>query len=423
MKIWDIALKDTLRSLRSMFLLVFMFGIPLLMTGMFAIMFGGQESEESFALPVTRVAAANLDEGSPALQVGMAGIGMAGVDSLGDYFLQNLSSENMDDLVEVREVADEAAALAALENGEADIALVFPQDFSADFSQINSQARIGFYEGANAGMGADVVHTVLTQMSDGLSGMRITLDVAAQSASTDEATMMAISQEYVMATMGQNPHELVTLTALSGEPAAETDIRKSILGPIMGAMMIFFAFFTGTTTAQSILREDEEGTLARLFTTPTRRNKVLVGKFLAVLLTVTVQVIVLLAAAWLIFGIQWGSLVSVVLFATGIILPASAFGIFINAWIKNSKQGGVIYGGLLTVTGMVGMFTVFTGGNTSPAMEMISLFVPQGWAVRGLMQSMQGATLAVVTTTLAVCLLWSLVFIVIGSLRFQKRFA
>jgi len=188
-------------------------------------------------------------------------------------------------------------------------------------------------------------------------------------------------------------------------------------------MMIFFAFFTGTTTAQSILREDEEGTLARLFTTPTSRNKVLVGKFLAVLLTVTVQVIVLLAAARLIFGIQWGSLVSVVLFATGIILPASTFGIFVNAWIKNSKQGGVIYGGLLTVTGMVGMFTVFTGGNANPGMEMVSLFVPQGWAVRGLMQSMQGDSLMVVATTLAACLLWSLVFIVIGSLRFQKRFA
>ena len=41
MKILDIALKDMTRSFRSMFALIFMFGIPLLMTGMFYFMFGG----------------------------------------------------------------------------------------------------------------------------------------------------------------------------------------------------------------------------------------------------------------------------------------------------------------------------------------------------------------------------------------------
>ena len=50
----------------------------------------------------------------------------------------------------------------------------------------------------------------------------------------------------------------------------------------MGGMTIFYAFFTGTSTAQTILREDEDGTLPRLFTTPTSQATVLGGKFLAV---------------------------------------------------------------------------------------------------------------------------------------------
>ena len=37
----------------------------------------------------------------------------------------------------------------------------------------------------------------------------------------------------------------------------------------MGGMMIFYAFFTGASTGQTILQEEEEGTLPRLFTTPT----------------------------------------------------------------------------------------------------------------------------------------------------------
>ena len=40
MKAIDIALKDLTRSFRSAFAVIFMFGVPLLMTGMFYLMFG-----------------------------------------------------------------------------------------------------------------------------------------------------------------------------------------------------------------------------------------------------------------------------------------------------------------------------------------------------------------------------------------------
>jgi ABC-type transport system involved in multi-copper enzyme maturation permease subunit len=53
--------------------------------------------------------------------------------------------------------------------------------------------------------------------------------------------------------------------------------------------MIFFSFFTASYAMQTILQEDEEGTLARLFTTPTPRSSILAGKFLAVFFTVIIQ--------------------------------------------------------------------------------------------------------------------------------------
>ena len=137
------------------------------------------------------------------------------------------------------------------------------------------------------------------------------------------------------------------------------NLLLSIIGPIMGGMMVFYAFFTGTSTAQSILKEEEERTLPRLFTTPTPQATILTGKLLSVFMTVCTQVIVLLIAAHLIFGIQWGDLWSVVLMAAGIIFSASSFGIFVNSFLKNTKQGGVIFGGVLTVTGMVGMISIF----------------------------------------------------------------
>jgi hypothetical protein len=144
-----------------------------------------------------------------------------------------------------------------------------------------------------------------------------------------------------------------------------------------------------------------------------------------VFLTVSAQVIILLIAARLIFGIQWGAFLSVAVMAAGIIFSASSFGIFVNSFLRNSKQGGVIFGGLLTVTGMIGMIKIFAM-NSPIAIQMgdtVSLLVPQGWAIRGLMQAMNGQpTSSVLITTLA-SVLWSAIFFAIGVWRFNKRFA
>jgi ABC-type transport system involved in multi-copper enzyme maturation permease subunit len=199
----------------------------------------------------------------------------------------------------------------------------------------------------------------------------------------------------------------------------------SIITPIMGGMMIFYAFFTGASTAQSILKEEEERTLPRLFTTPTPQATILSGKLLAVFLTVSVQVIVLIIAARLIFRIQWGDFISVALVALGIVFSASSFGVFVNSFLKNTKQGGVLFGGVLTVTGMLGMISIFAIGSPAASQmgDTVSLLVPQGWAVRGLMQSMSGEPLSDLLVTSLVLLAWSATFFSIGVWRFNRRYA
>jgi ABC-2 type transport system permease protein len=155
------------------------------------------------------------------------------------------------------------------------------------------------------------------------------------------------------------------------QPNSQADEKKEennllgILGPIMGGMAIFYAFYTGTATAESILREEEERTLPRLFTTPTPQATILSGKFLAVFLTVFVQIIVMLIAGRLIFQIQWGSLTALVFLVVGVVVVASSFGIFINSFLKDTKQGGIVFGGVLTLTGMIGMMRIFTMGVAS----------------------------------------------------------
>jgi ABC-2 type transport system permease protein len=142
------------------------------------------------------------------------------------------------------------------------------------------------------------------------------------------------------------------------------------------------------------------------------------------LLTVSVQVVVLLIAAHLIFGIQWGAFLSVALTAVGIVLTASSFGIFINSLLKTTRQGGVIFGGVLTLTGMIGMISVVAGNSPTGAQlgNSVALLVPQGWGVRGLALAMNGEPLVDVLLNLLVMLVWFAVFFAIGVWRFNRRY-
>lgn len=110
--------------------------------------------------------------------------------------------------------------------------------------------------------------------------------------------------------------------------------------------------------------------------------------------------------------------------AAGIIISASSFGIFVNSFLKNTKQGGVIFGGVLTVTGMMGMIKIFAM-NSPIAKQMgdtVSLLVPQGWAIRGLMQAMDGEPFLSVLTTVLISFLWSATFFAVGVWRFNRRY-
>ncbi len=434
MKAWDIAIKDLTQSFRSAFAVIFMFGVPLLMTGMFYIMFGGMsnDDESAFALPTTRVVIANLDEGFPDMQ-GLPGNSETG--SLGEVIAVTLQQDEFANLMEVNLVDSSEAAHLAVDRQEAGLAIIIPKDFSRQFTGSTSQAVLRVYQDPTLTIGPAIVRSLLSQFMDGMSGGKIAASVIlSNNPASDPAQIAEITEAYLaFSTQVQSPETLVEVHAPAAAvgtandsknaPSQQNNLLMTIIGPIMGGMLIFYAFYTGTTTAQTVLKEDEEGTLPRLFTTPTPQSTILSGKLLAVFMTVLVQVVVLLILGRLIFKITWGGLLPVSMMSAGTIIVAATFGVFINSLIKNTKQGGLIYGGLLTVTGMLGMMPIFTQSVGGTPLDIVSLAMPQGWAVRGLLQCIRGASSQAVFLTTLVMLAWSLVFFCAGVWRFQKRYA
>jgi len=434
MKAIDIALKDLTRSFRSTFAIVFMFGVPLLVTGMFYFMFGSMAKNGGFDLPKTKVIIANMDAGGPKFQLNPKNIpGGRKADTMGDLIVSILESDEIADLIEVAYAPDAQSARSSVDNQDAQVAIIIPPDFSEQFADVEKgKAVIEFYQDPTLTIGPSIMRAILNRFLDSMAGIKIAVNVFMDETDSSQYVLVGqVVQGYLdnSLAMSDDPAaELLDVRTPAGAQKSEEEKSQNLLltivGPIMGAMMIFYAFFTGTSTAQSILREEEERTLPRLFTTPTRQATILTGKLLSVFMTVSVQVIVLLIAARLIFGIQWGDPPKVALVALGIIFSASSFGIFVNSFLKTTKQGGVIFGGVLTVTGMIGMISIFAMNAPGAAAlsGTVSLLVPQGWAIHGLMQSMHGDPLSQLLISFLVMLGWSAAFFVIGVMRFNRRY-
>ncbi|MEK7440590.1 MAG: ABC transporter permease [Chloroflexota bacterium] len=433
MKVLDIALKDMTRSFRSMFAVIFMFGIPLLMTGMFYFMFGNIAGSGEFNLPKTKVIVANLDKGGPKFQVNTKNIpGGAKANTMGELVLNVLQSERVAELVDLTLAPDAETARAAVDGQQAQVALIIPQDFSKQFADVDGHAVIEFYQDPTLTIGPGIIRAFLNRFMDGMAGVKIAVNVFLDEAEArDQALAGVVVQRYLDISLAQTENIETKLLDTRAPQKKEKNVEEEkqnillrLITPIMGGMMIFYAFFTGTSAAQSILKEEEERTLPRLFTTPTSQATILSGKLLAVFLTVLVQVTTLLIISPIIFGIRWGEISLVSLAAFGIICSASSFGIFVNSLLKDTKQSGVIFGGVLTVTGMLGMISVFAAGSSGGGRlgETVSLLVPQGWAVRGILLAVNHAPIGDSFLNMIALLVWSVVFFAVGVWRFNRRY-
>lgn len=427
MKTLDIALKDIRLSFRSAFALVFMFAVPILITGMFYFMFGGTSDDDdgSFDLAAIQVVIVNLDEGRLPEAAGNDGGAAA---SLGQVLAQLLQDEELDDLLRIREAADADSARAAVDEQEAQVAIIIPANFTEAILEPAAEAEVELYPDPSLVLGPEIVRTLLSQIIDDFSGAKIALDVTTEQTA---AAGLPIDHQQVQQIIGQyqqrgdQNESLVVIRAPGAQDESSSDPLTAILAPIMGGMMVFYAFFTGAASAQSILTEEENGTLQRLFSTPTTRRTILTGKFLAAGLTVLIQVIVLLVFARIVFDITWGEFANVAVFVIGTVFAAATFGVFLISLMRSSRQSGVIFGGVLTLTGMLAMLPIFTSNspNTPPLVNTVALLVPQGWVLRGLSLAREGSDIVPVLLNLLVLLIWSGVFFVLGRGRLRNRFA
>jgi ABC-2 type transport system permease protein len=433
MKILDIALNDLLRSFRSVFTIGMAVLAPLLLTGLIYFAFGGLSGGD-VSLTAIKVGVVNADK-LPAETVLEAPIG---TNIRAMFFDESVKS-----WIAANDYPDEASVRAAVDKQEIGVAVVIPADFTEKYLRkggvippLQEVAQVLIISDPTLSIGPAVVEDMVTMMVDAVDGGGIAIQTLierqqANGVQTDPAQIPGWAERYgnwyrdFQRNLFHHPEKAaLVLTAPSAGEAQAADPIQQMMGLTMAGQMIFFAFFTGAYAMMSILREDEEGTLARLFTTPTDRTQILMGKFLAVVLTVSLQGLVLMLAGRLAFGIAWGAPASVALALAGQVVAASGLGVLLIALVKTSKQGGLVLGGGLTALGMLGgLFTANMPNAMPEAMTMLANFTPQGWVLKTWKLALAGAAPADLLLPCGILLAMGLVMFALGAGMFKKRYA
>jgi ABC-2 type transport system permease protein len=415
MTILDVAIKDLKRVFRSVFALIMMFGAPLLIAGLLYFAFGGLMSgNDSFTLARTRLVIANLDQANSSGSAFKAG----------EMLISFLKNEELHNILEIKMVSDEASARSTVDQQQADVALVIPPDFTQAALTPDQKAAVILYQDPTLTIGPGIVKDLVNHFMDGFSGAKIAAKVTTDAARSPANPQMSerASKQYASYLESSDHGEALHLTSPSGQ-TEQSSSRMAMIGPIMAGMMIFFVFFMGGNGAESIIREHEEGTLARLFTTPASASTILAGKFTGVFVTLLIQTTVLLGASTLIFHISWGKPLSVGLATFGLLVAATGFGVMLMSFIKSTRQAGLILGGVLTLTGMIGGLITNGIPNIPKVMDTIALTMPQGWAMHAWKLSLARSSPNALLLPTTVLVLLGCIFFAIGLTLFRRRFA
>ena len=422
MKIFDLALKDLTRSMRSFFFLGMTLAAPLLITMLMYFAFGSLSSGDVSMTPIS-VGLVNADV-LPADSVLE--------DSLGNNIRSMFFDESVKSWIQAADYPDEAAARQAVNERKIGVALIIPATFTEEYLAGNSSNPITILQDPVLSIGPTVVGDMVTSMLDGVAGGGIAYQVIDARVQANGGTLNPQNIPLILNEYGEwyadfqralfhSPEKaamLVETPAVSGE---KSNGLQNMIALVMCGQLIFFSFFTSAYSMQSLLEESEEGTLARLFTTPTSRTTILAGKFLSVLLTVLFQGAALLLIGKLFFKINWGEPGAVILALLGQVFASVGLGVLLVSMLKSTKQAGPVFGGALTALGMIsGLFT--TNIEMPAAFNAIGNFTPQGWVLKAWKLAIAGQPSSELLLPLLILLAGGLLMFSVGAVLFRRRF-
>lgn len=428
MRALNIAWKDIRHTYRSIAGVAMMLVAPLLLALALGAAFG---SGDNFSIAAVKTVVVDEDEG--------AGAGSAAAGAL---LTAALSSPDVADLLDITQVATPEEARSLVDGGDAAVAVLIPPGLTAALlggaagggsegtgetaGAPASGAEVQIYKDPSLTIGPAIVAAVVQGVTQSLNGARAAAGAAVQLGLTQGVSGAALSG-------------LATRTAEAFAAAAQSDAvitlderapqvtgvqeqkRPNVASQVLVGMMLFFMMFGAGVPARSILDEHREGTLSRLFTTPTPRGVILGGKYISVFLVVLIQAVVLVLAGWLLLGADWGEAGPVAVLILCSSLVAASLGLVTVSFAKTPAQAGAVSSAVFVFLGLIS--GNFTGTADVGALSTVRRVSPVGWLMEGWTDVLFGGSWKAIGLPCLAALGFTVVLFAIATFFFRRRYA
>jgi ABC-2 type transport system permease protein len=313
----------------------------------------------------------------------------------------------------VTAVDDEAAARAAVDEGDADAAAVIPVGFGAAV-QSGEAVGITIIGDTSAGLATEILRSAAEGYVAELEGVRLSV-----------ATVVASGPE------PPDPAELEMLAARAVDTPspislvdAESELRQMTPATFFPASMaIFFLFFTAQFGILSLLSERRQGTLPRLVAAPIPPWSIVAGKALGTFVLGVAATATIVVASAILLGAEWGNPVGVAALVVAAVLAAMGITALITTLGRTEEQAGG-WNAIVAVTlGILGG-SFFDLSQAPEVLSRLSFLTPHAWFLQGLDElAAPSATLADIALPLAALLAFAVVAGGIGLARARSLVA
>ncbi|MFA7406752.1 MAG: ABC transporter permease [Anaerolineaceae bacterium] len=408
-KLFLIAFKDLRLIFRDSAALIMMLLAPLLLTiGMGALTggFSGGGGSTFSDIPVEIV---NLDEGT-----------------LGQTLVDVFTSPELEALVSPRLSTDLAAAQALVNSNQSAAVVCIPAGFSESLlsprTQGSSAAPIEFYANPIMPSSAGFLRSVVDQFVNQVEIGRVSGEVIV----TQLLENGLISYQQAPDIGAKVGYEMGQASATSSSIRIKADLAEgealefNILAYIAPSMALMFLMFTVTYGARSLLVENRDGTLPRMLVAPTSSASVLGGKFVGIFLTAIAQLTILIGGTSLMFSLQWGDTLGVILLILAAAFGATGWGLLFAAILKTPGQIAVTGSAVMLLFGLLGG-SFFDLSMLPGWVQMLNKVTPNFWGNDGFFILGIGGQLKDISTHLSALLIMGSVLFAFASIWITKR--
>ena len=410
-KLFIIALKDMKLTFRDPTALIMMLLAPFLITLVMGLITGRFSANTNSGISNIPVAIVNQDEGE-----------------LGKALEAVFSSDELADLLEPTFAATPAEARQLVEADQASAAIIIPQNFSASIipdergSTTGETVQISFIANSNSptysGILRSILDAFLTQVEVGRIGAEVTLSQVAQTGKLTPE--LAAQLGAVLGTQFGQQSAQAQPIQLENTTASGAAVKFDLLMYFAPGMALMFLMFTVSNGGRTLLLENRTGTLPRMMQTPTTSAQILGGKLLGIFLTAIAQLAILIGGTSLLFRLDWGEPLGVILLILAAAFAASGWGSFIATFSKTPAQVANLGSVIMLFFGLLGG-SFFDMSQLPEWVSTLGKITPNAWGLQGFTTLAGGGTLRNISEPLLALLIMGIILFALASIWMRRR--